>query len=186
MRTMWMVVAGACAGGTSPPEPTTVTEVDPCELPIGVEVGTGEGTFVPLAEGDPIVPTWGPQQGWHLWTAGRLQGLPSPEISFHGYATVVSTGEAFAGFLQPDTTLDLSQPGGSYLPGTCSGTFWGKLTFIDTKYSIPAFVCELDGEEVDFQLDVVQLGTEAAVSATVRVVVANTDPNPDNPCNATP
>lgn len=38
-----------------------------------VEVGTGAVTFTPLAENDPVELTYGPQGGFHIWTAVRIK-----------------------------------------------------------------------------------------------------------------
>jgi hypothetical protein len=193
----WTVLVGATfvactdGGGTSTTGETGDT-LGACELPFGVELGTGQSTFEPLADGDPLELTYGEQGGWHLWTSAKLQGLTGPELAFHAYGTVVSTGEEFAGFAMLDTTVDLSQPGGSYAPGTCSGTFWGKFTFIDPKLSVPGFVCTLDGEALEFRIDVSELEAETGATAPVPTAsasvqtIATRDPSTNNPCNSAP
>ncbi|MBS2012501.1 MAG: hypothetical protein JST00_06430 [Deltaproteobacteria bacterium] len=40
---------------------------------LSVEVGTGTKDFVALADGDPVDLTYGPQGGFHIWTAVRVK-----------------------------------------------------------------------------------------------------------------
>lgn len=167
---------------------TTETDVDPCDASVGATIGTGEASFIALAEGDEIDLTWGAQGGFHLWTAAKLTGLDGPTILLHGHAKVVSTGEEFAGFEQTDIGMDVSQPalggvGGTYNPGLCTGSFWGQFTFVDTAY-LPQnrFVCNLTGQEIEFSVDVTDLTSGEVATSSVRVIAAQ-DPNPDNFCN---
>lgn len=177
-------------GSTTPTGDSSTGPVDPCEAPLGVTLGTGAASYVALAEGDDIELTWGEQGGFHLWTAAKLSGLDGPTILLHGRAQVVSTGEEFAGYLQPDIGMDVSQPqiggggiGGTYNVTTCTGSFWGQFTFVDTDYLPPSrFVCDLPGQEIEFSLDVTDLTSKEVATSTLRLIAAS-DPNPDSRCN---
>lgn len=63
---VWALGAG-CTGGDPP--------VD-CENPVvAVEIGTGDQSFEPLADGDPVTMVHGPQGGWHVWGSLRATGF---------------------------------------------------------------------------------------------------------------
>src|SRR5687767_1091538 len=51
-----------------------------------VELGTGQGFYIPLVEGDRVVMVHGGQGGWHLWTAARVTGGPILEVRSTAFA----------------------------------------------------------------------------------------------------
>lgn len=54
-------------------------------------VGVGENDFTPTPDGTTVTPTFGPQGGWHVWTALAITGMtlpPDGEVTGHLVATV--------------------------------------------------------------------------------------------------
>lgn len=74
-------LGGDVACSSSEPDPTFVLAEVPSTPPtLTVEVGTGAITFVPLAENDPVDLTYGPQGGFHIWTAVRIKNTTAPSV----------------------------------------------------------------------------------------------------------
>ena len=87
-RVGMLVLLAGCTGGdkdSSGPARDSAPPVDPlceqdaclCEDP-QVSVGTGDDSFVPLEEGDPVMMVHGPQGGWHM--LGSVQVAHTTEV----------------------------------------------------------------------------------------------------------
>lgn len=75
-----ILVVGACSSETdeaaSPPAaPVAVPDTPPT---LAVELGTGPAAFQPLAENGEVRVIYGPQGGYHIWTAVRVR---DPSVS---------------------------------------------------------------------------------------------------------
>ena len=71
------LVTSACSSTSE--DPTFVLAPVPNTPPtLLVEVGTGAITFTPLAENDRVELTYGPQGGFHIWTAVRIKNTRAP------------------------------------------------------------------------------------------------------------
>jgi len=67
-------VSGAAACSSPSPNPTFVlADVPPTPSTLAVEVGTGTKSFVPAPADSPVDLTYGPQGGFHIWTAVRVR-----------------------------------------------------------------------------------------------------------------
>ena len=70
--------SGRPAGDSAPPvDPLCEQDACLCEDP-QVSVGTGDDSFVPLEEGDPVMMVHGPQGGWHM--LGSVQVAHTTEV----------------------------------------------------------------------------------------------------------
>ena len=70
----WLIVAVTTLGCGSSRD-RTQAELEPVpDTPasLAVEVGTGVDEFAALANGEPVDLTYGPQGGFHIWTAVRM------------------------------------------------------------------------------------------------------------------
>jgi hypothetical protein len=47
-----------------------------------LEIGTGESTFTPVANGDRLAVNWGPQGGQHIWGSLRATGIVGETLDF--------------------------------------------------------------------------------------------------------
>lgn len=69
-----------------------------------LEIGTGESTFTPVADGDRLTVNWGPQGGQHIWGSLRATGIVGetlnldadmqPVVTFQ----IVADDETLAGY----------------------------------------------------------------------------------------
>jgi hypothetical protein len=79
-----LAVSIGCIAPTPPgPAPDPQPTPDPmAKYPpsgkLALEVGTGDGTFTPLADGMQVDVNYGPQGGEHIWLAVRCKGAGSP------------------------------------------------------------------------------------------------------------
>ena len=70
MFTAVLFVVSMGCGRDSPARLATVPDT-PETLP--VEIGTGDTGFLPLTDGEDAFIVFGPQGGWHIWTAVRVR-----------------------------------------------------------------------------------------------------------------
>jgi hypothetical protein len=170
-----------------------VTDVCPSE-PLSLEVATGVAGPVLLHDGDPVVMTYGPQGGWHIWTAGVIHGFVSLDDTPGASASrpmevdvdVVrtATGTLLTGTAS-DAAIDLSNPAfGNWSDATCSGAFYGHQSRIVDASSgvVPKdgetyrdLICELEGEDLTLTVAVTDLVDGATTTDTVHVL-AQLDP----------
>ena len=74
-----VIADGACSSTAE--DPTFVLAPVPnTPASLQVEVGTGAVTFTPLAENDPVDLTYGPQGGFHIWTAVRIKNTTARSV----------------------------------------------------------------------------------------------------------
>lgn len=179
MRTLLLALAG-CSGAGTVTVPDSGTEPSGCaDVVPSFVLGTGETAYASLADGDGIEMTNGPQGGWHLWTGGSLTAMgPTLEIT-GSTVTVTRTATKIGGNGQAQV-VDLSDPAfGTWDAVGCSGTFAGVFTFLDdfvppTGTSTLEIICNLEGEELEFVVDVKDVASGAVASDT-RVVRARLD-----------
>ena len=70
-----IVAALLCACGAEPePEPDVCDGVTGTES-LDVELGTGQESFLAIADNDPVDIIFGPQGGHHIWGAVRVRGM---------------------------------------------------------------------------------------------------------------
>ena len=79
-----VILATACTG--SDPQPPDGGMIDLCRdasagasTDLRMEIGTGIGEFVALADGDPVEVIFGAQGGYHIWTAVLVWGIGTDE-----------------------------------------------------------------------------------------------------------
>lgn len=140
----------------------------PASCPVfAVEVGSGWSQHSPLTSGDSLPIMEGAGGGWFADVSVAVTG--SGEV-------IVLDAELY----WPRGAMELDPDEGGITVGllgydeeTCTGSLWGQQVFIwpeDPGMPRSDFVCSLMGEELDLTLQVTDLDTEAAVSATVRVI----------------
>lgn len=72
------ITSPSCEPSGSPrPELVPVPSTPPT---LHVDLGTGIAEFVELAEGEPVELVYGPQGGFHVWTAIRVHDDAIPEV----------------------------------------------------------------------------------------------------------
>jgi hypothetical protein len=60
-----------------------------------LEIGTGEFTFTPVADGDRLTVYWGPQGGQHIWGSLRATGIVGETLNFDADMEPVVTFQIF-------------------------------------------------------------------------------------------
>jgi hypothetical protein len=158
------------------------------DVPMVVTGGFGEAgdPFVAApAAGSIAQMVHGPQGGWHVDTAIRVESTHEI-VAATPTITLVATGETISG-LQGDldfnhTTVFL------VLDGECSGTLTGLRAFIDDvdPYSdedLAEHICDLQGAEVDVGWDITDVTDGREGTATVRATLA-LDPMDVAPCES--
>jgi hypothetical protein len=156
-------LALACAGEGPAPD----SAAPACLGAPTAEIGTGTDAFEPLEDGDDLTMAFGPQGGWHLTTALRLEGV-SDAAKFHPTATVTSMGLAIAGKQVPENR---ELPGCT--PPACACEAPNLRVFLDVDSQED--ICRLEGEQVAIAVEVTDLATGATTQAA-RVVTAQLDP----------
>jgi hypothetical protein len=151
-----------------------------------VVIGTGEGAYRPLADGEAVQIVHGPQGGWHLDTAG-LVGGSSGQVSVRP-RVVLDDGTPIAGDQQPQYLALVGYGGGS-----CEGTFYGVRAFLDDGAggtgaaggtgSPLEGICPLAGRRATVTVEVGDLATEEGVEGSVEVVL-ELDPRDVDACAA--
>ncbi len=167
--------AGPATQDTGPPPDTAVVcvEEDPCLCePPALQVGTGDDTFSPLSDGDPVMMVHGPQGGWHMLGSVRVHHT-TDIVRIH---FVIATE---AGVVVADNQLNVllvAEP-------DCAGSYPGMYAYIDVSELVDG---DLDTPpellayaSLDMTATVVdQDGRE--VTETVRIV-ATPDPSDVEP-----
>ncbi len=131
------------------------------------ELGTGDFSYLALAEGDPVTMWHGPQGGWHFDTGGLVTGS-SLELTILPTVTVVGSGLQLAG--DQDLWFAALE---EYVEDTCTGYFWGKRAFIDDHlpgYEYQQFICSLEGEEVEVCVDLRDVQTSGTATECIEAV----------------
>lgn len=112
---------GASETGTSPTDSGSPDSSDPCfSQPAAVEIGTGDDTFVSLAEGDPVVMVHGPQGGWHM--LGSVRVRYTTEVVNIRFLIETEAGDVIA-----DNNLNVLLID----DGDCQGLYPGMYAYID-------------------------------------------------------
>ena len=164
--------AGPIAEADGSADTSTESITDPCLMPIAVvELGTGDfgTTFRAINTGDPITLANGERGVWYIYVAAIIRS-PTPFVSVH--ATVWdAAGNQLAGSTGP-VYLELVE----YDSATCVGATWGlRAPLLDYSPPVGGFeqvICDLEGQALTIQMDVVELETGAAVSDTMLRVAA--------------
>jgi hypothetical protein len=208
LRRTWTPLAIALAASCTPDadrsdgsgadvDPPGGTDTGPdaiaCEdRPLTLAAATGVAGAVPLADGDTVTMTYGPQGGWHLWSAGLVGGpvsetvdddpaTPRRPVQIAVTVVAVLTGQQLSGAAAVGT-IDIGQPGaGSYDPAACAGQFYGFLGKIldassgvtpPTGRTYQDMICGLEGQELELTIALTDLGTGAVATDTVTVIAA--------------
>lgn len=77
-----MLVVGSCASPAEDPK-FVLAEVPTTPPTLAVEVGTGTKDFMALADGDLVDLTYGPQGGFHIWTAVRVRNAGTSGVQIN-------------------------------------------------------------------------------------------------------
>jgi hypothetical protein len=130
-----------------------------------LELGSGAEAHAPLAPGNPVTIVHGPQGGWHVDVSGWVRGT-GQLLSVDPRIVRVADGLQVSGIQAPEA-----------LAGTpadpCGYEFWAVRALVDIPAGEPdpqAFVCTLDGAELELAAGVVDLTTLEVVAATIPVV----------------
>jgi hypothetical protein len=153
--------------------------------PMTVTPGTGDVAYIPLAANDPVVIHHGPQGGWHIETAGFVEHA-AQALSIQPKVTIVSQGLGIAGTelpVPPDESGDLPEfkALANYSDQECLGEFWGVRAFIDDVVTPPGgmsyqeFICTLEGEQLELEINIADLANDRTAVASV-VVTGQLDP----------
>lgn len=132
-----------------------------------VEVGTGEDTFTPLADGDPLTMVHGPQGGWHLLASARVTDTRSVVAITYTAATAAGVQVVWNRYV-----VDLVPEAG------CTGVYAGMYGYLDVhaledgEADTPPEL--LAGEELTLTLTVEDADGRVAVGE--KRVVAEPDP----------
>ena len=144
---------------------------------LAVEAGTGSFAFEPLADGDRVEVTHGPQGGWHLWTGGTVTNTLASSILIAPKVTLSSDGTQLAG-----DQIAQSIPLG---PTECGGIFYGGYAYLDDfqpqGMTVLQFICELEGKALQFTVDITDPDTGETATSSVEVIAAR-DPYDDVFC----
>lgn len=167
----------ACSGT---PSKESAAPCDPGELDATcgcsaaeIELGNGDPTFAPLHDGDPVVMTHGPQDGWHVLASIRTR-YTNPILSIHYTIDVlpVVVGDEEVRISDNNYRVQLRAE------EDCAGTYWNMFGYLDMS---PLATEELTrpwelipGKELRLTMDVVDL-EDRAVSAAVTAI-ATPDP----------
>jgi hypothetical protein len=144
---------------------------DPCmSWPSQVEVGTGERAFVPITPGQDVEMTFGPQGGWHFWTAVRANHTPQ-FVQLVIDVTHLASGEVVA---HTDMIIALLPDPPATQPGqwSCTGIFTGLFAILDTSALDPASTppTALCGEDLSLSLQLFTTAGDPIGSDQVQFV----------------
>ena len=191
MRSMVLVLAAglwSCTSASSdskdsgePPGPVDVdadgdtdggvddTGTDSCwDKTPTIEVGTGETTFEPLEDGDPVVMVHGPQGGWHMLGSVRIHSMESIiEVSY-------TITDEISGVRVSDNTYRVAV----VVDGECTGFYPGMYGYLTVDELVTPAANRppelLSYKTLEMKMDVTDYGGRTA-SKTVRVI-AQPDP----------
>lgn len=139
--------------------------------PASAEVGTGYLAFEPLADGDPILVTQGPQGGFHVLGSVRTTGLvPGDDDDLMASDNPTTTFRVFRGAARVD--LDASRYTQGLSPVGDHHEMLGRLVILDI-----AADAELAGAEIELEVEVVDVDGRRATDR--RRLIA--EPDPANP-----
>ena len=133
-----------------------------------VELGEGDTSFTPKAEGDTFTLVHGPQGGWHIDVAGSVSGTGAL-VRVHTSVVDPATGIEIGGPGQEnDSAIQLA----SFTD--CTGTFVKSRVFLDdndggTPWGQDEF-CALHGNPIDLSVRVTNLLTEESLVTVLRVI----------------
>jgi len=155
---MWSAAA-ALRGAGCEPEP-----VDPCVAQdLALSLGTGVREYRSVQEGDATTVVYGPQGGWHIDVAGRLENT-GEAVRIAPTFTLVETGQQFAGDHDP-ALLALVD----YDAGSQTGDFFGVRSVVDLDLT-PDFVCPLAGQDLLMRVAVTDVETDCTVVEEIVLV----------------
>lgn len=140
--------------------------------PVGVEIGTGTTSFRPLADGDDVTMVFGPQGGWHIDVAARIDGI-GPDVAIRPSASRIADALPLAGD-QASSFVALTD----YEAGACQGDAIGIRAFLDDATPdepYADFICSLDGASLSLVVEVSDFGSRTATDEIE--VIARPDPN---------
>ncbi len=106
-----VLLAVLLTGCPTPPAP----RIGPDGATMFVEVGTGETSFAPLADGDALELVYGPQGGYHVWGACGIYGIDPEGRVLHYTLRDATTGEVLADLSLALATRRLSATDGGWL-----------------------------------------------------------------------
>lgn len=148
-----LVIAAACSSPT--PDPAFVLAEVPSTAPsLVVEVGTGTKSFVAVEDGGLVELTYGPQGGFHIWTAIRVRGATASGVQVNLRARLAD-GSFVGPASRSATTLDV-QPDGSATAG-------GLRNYVENA-------SELRGKRVTLEAEVVAADARHGAGRTTVVV----------------
>jgi len=133
-----------------------------------IEVGTGETTFEPLEDGDPVVMVHGPQGGWHMLGSVRIHSMESIiEVSY-------TITDEISGVRVSDNTYRVAV----VVDGECTGFYPGMYGYLTVDELVTPAANRppelLSYKTLEMKMDVTDYGGRTA-SKTVRVI-AQPDP----------
>lgn len=179
MRWSWagLALLAACSGDGGTDEggsdAATTEPATGCAADLSVEIGTGALAYEPLEDGDTVTIVHGPQGGWHIET-GAIVSATAQEVSILPRIVVPSLGDVQIGGDQQPQFQALTL----YDAAVCSGQFYGVRAFVDDLEPPPdgltyqEFICSLEGLELEFSVEVSELGADGIGSDSVTVVAA--------------
>ncbi len=81
MRAQGALIAAILAAACSPEDPDQPPACDVPEVVLDVAVGTGLDEFQEMADGASTLLVYGPQGGFHIWTAIRVRGASVERVT---------------------------------------------------------------------------------------------------------
>lgn len=164
---------------TTPPDTDTTPVVTGCyDVPLTVNGGFGDTSFVPISAGDTLPLVHGPQGGWHLWSSVQVEHTHEA-VQILPTVTLKATGEVISGAQGP---LDLNNASVALvMTGDCAGESVGGHAFIndihpgttqDDGKATLAEICALDGQEATFAWTVTDLTDGRTATDSVDILIA--------------
>lgn len=138
---------------------------DPC-----VEVGNGDTSHAPLADGDHVVMVHGPQGGWHVWGSLETANM-SDIVSIHFTIDVKDTGARVS---DNNYNVQMVAGGGGYV-------YYGLFGFLNADDPATSDVVEippdvLAGKTFNICMDVTDANDSTKTANDCVEVVADPDP----------
>jgi hypothetical protein len=159
---------------------TDSPDTDPCAPPPQCVVGQGRTQFEPVGPATPVVMFHGPQGGWHVDAAVRVDRT-SQVVRVRPEVRHVPTGTQLAG---ADGLLDTYNQA-LVMDGACLGDTWQLTAFFDEVATLDlAAICAMEGDALEILLEVTDLdGNSTTCTATG---VAALHPSDVGPCASLP